>query len=172
MCPPGKTRREVRDWSLAFLFLAFFDWASNPFPFLVLAEKNKGLGVELEEAKAKFAQKAEEHDRLRIAVDTLREYLGVPAPTSAVELVQGVEGMPQRVHAMGVASLHYGVLQTLAIARSHYENINLDALSRGFPAEYTDEELDGFEREAAPFAAALSEGMKGDDDFPCKPPKP
>ena len=105
-------------------------------------------------------------------MDTLREYLGVPAPTSAVELVQGVEGMPQRVHAMGVASLRYGVLQTLAIARSHYENINLDALSQGFPAEYTDEELDGLEREAAPFATALSDGMKDDDDFPCKPPKP
>ena len=128
--------------------------------------------MELEETKGKFAQKAEEHDRLRLAVGTLREYFGVSAPTSAVELVQGVEGMPQRVHAMGVASLHYGVRQTLAIARSHYENINLNALSQGFPADYTDEELDGFEREVAPFAAALSEGMRGDDDFPCKPPKP
>ena len=153
------------------MFSVLFGWVSNPFPFLVLAEKNKGLGVELEEAKAKFAQKAEEHDRLRIAMDTLHEYLGVSAPASAVELVQGVEGMPQRMHAMGAASLHYGVLQTLAIARSHYENIKFDVLSRGFPAEYTDEELDGFEREAAPFATALSEGMKGDDDFPCKPPK-
>ena len=89
-----------------------------------------------------------------------------------MELVQGVDGMPQRVHAMGVASLHYGVRQTLAIARSHYENINLDALSQGFPAEYTDEELDGFEREAAPFATALSDGMKDDDDCPCKSSKP
>ena len=128
--------------------------------------------MELEEAKTRFAQTAEEHDRLRITVDSLREYLGVPAPTFAVELVQGVEGMPQRVHAMGVASLRYGVLQTLAIARSHYENINLDALSQGFPAEYTDEELDDFEREVASFMAALSDGMKDDDDFPCKPPQP
>ena len=73
---------------------------------------------------------------------------------------------------MGVASLQYGVRQTLAIARSHYEDINLDALSHGFPADYTDEVLDGFEREAAPFTATLAEGMKGDDEFPCKPPKP
>ena len=107
------------------------------------------MAKELEEEKARFTQEAEEHDRLRIAVDTLREHLDVPLPTSTAELVQGVENMPQRVHAMGVASLHYGVRQTLAIARSHYENINLDALSQGFPADYTDEELDGFEREAA-----------------------
>ena len=72
---------------------------------------------------------------------------------------------------MGVASLHYGVRQTLTIARSHYEDINLDALSHGFPADYTDKALDGFEQEAAPFAATLAESMKGDDEFPCKPPK-
>ena len=79
--------------------------------------------------------------------------------------------MPQRVHALSVASLRYGIRQTLAIARSHYEDINLDALSHGFPADYTDEALDGFEQEAAPFAAALVEGIKGDDEFPCKPPQ-
>ena len=135
-------------------------------------ERSEGLAKELEEERARLSQEAEEHGRLLVAVDALREYLEVPEPASAAELVQGVEGMPQRVHTMGVASLRYGARQTLAIARSHYENINLDALSHGFPADYTDEELDWFEQEAAPFAAALAEGMKGDDEFPCKPPKP
>ena len=125
----------------------------------------------MEEAKANFNKEAEDHDRLRIAVDHLREQLDVPPPTSAAELVQGVESMPQRIHALGVASLRYGIWQTLAIARSHYEDINLDALSHGFPADYTDEALDGFEQEAAPFVAALAEGIKGDDEFPCKPPQ-
>ena len=45
----------------------------------------------------------------------------------------------------------------------------LKAISRGFPTGYSDEALDAFEQEAAPFAATLAEGIKDDDEFPCKP---
>ena len=45
-------------------------------------------------------------------------------------------------------------------------------LSEPFGRSGTLVHINVFEREAAPFAAALAEGMKGDDDFPCKPPKP
>lgn len=89
-------------------------------------------------------------------------------PRSAAERVEGVEAMPRRVHDMAVASLRYGSRQTLAIARSHYEDINLDAISRGFPKDYSDDALDAFEQEAAPFAETLAQGMKDDDEFPCK----
>ena len=112
-----------------------------------------------------------DHDRLCVTVDLLWESLGVPPPGSITERVQGVEGMPQRIRALGVASLRYGIRQKLAITRSHYEDVDLEAISRGFPTGYSDEALDAFEQEAAPFAATLAGGMKDDDEFFCKPPQ-
>ena len=47
-------------------------------------------------------------------------------------------------------------------------DINLDAISRGFPKDYSDDALDALEQEAAPFAETLAQGMKDDDEFPCK----
>ena len=172
MSPPARARREVRAIGPSPFFLSVPSRLVPNLFFSALVEKNEGLAKELEEERGRLSQETEEHGRLLVAVDILREYLEVPEPASSAELVQGVEDMPRRVHALGVASLRYGARQTLAIARAHYENINLDALSLGFPADYTDEELDGFEEVAAPFAAALAEGMKGDDEFPCKPLKP
>ena len=52
-------------------------------------ERNEGLAKELEEEKARLSQEAGEHGRLLVAVDTLHEYLDVPEPGSAAELVQG-----------------------------------------------------------------------------------
>ena len=125
--------------------------------------------MDLAELKAGFAQESDAHDRLRVAVDLLRERLGIGSPNSADELIGTVESMPQRVHEVAVASLQYGIRQTLAIARSHYEDIDLAAISRGFPLGYTDEALDEMEREAAPLAEALASAVKSDDEFPFKP---
>ena len=127
------------------------------------------MAKELEEAKANFTREAEDHDRLCLAVELLREPLEVLPPRSVDERVQAVQGMPRRIHALGVASLRYGIRQTLAIARPHYEDINLEAVSHGFPTVYSDEALDAFEQEAAPFAATQAECIKDDDEFPCKP---
>lgn len=134
-----------------------------------LKEGNAKLAKELEELKSKYSQEIEEYDNLCVAVDPLRDMLGIAPPGSAPERIGGVEAMPQRVHDLAVASLRYGIRQTLAIARSHYDDINLEAISRGFPRDYSDEALDAFEQEASPFAESLAKGMKDDDDFPCKP---
>ena len=129
------------------------------------------MAKELEEVKANFTREAEDHDRLYLAVELLREPLEVLPPRSVDERVQAGEGMPRRIHALGVASLRYGIRQMLAITRSHYEDIDLEAISCGFPTGYSDKALDAFEQEAAPFAATLAEGIKDDDEFPCKPPQ-
>ena len=46
--------------------------------------------------------------------------------------------------------LHFGIHRSFAIARSHYENINLATMSQGFAPVYTDAELDDIEKEVAP----------------------
>ena len=52
--------------------------------------------------------------------------------------------------------LRFGVHRSLAIARSHYENIDLAMMSQGFAPVYTDAELDDIEKEVAPLAHDLS----------------
>ena len=92
-------------------------------------------------------------------------------PRSADELVAVVGSMPRLVHELAVRCLRYGVRETMAITRSHYENADLGAISRGFPQIYGDEQLEDFEREASPPppAETLAQSLKDDDDFPCKP---
>ena len=46
--------------------------------------------------------------------------------------------------------LRFGVHRLFAIARSHYENINLVMMSQGFAPVYIDAELDDIEKEMAP----------------------
>ena len=48
--------------------------------------------------------------------------------------------------------LRYGVNRSFAIARSHYENINLAMMSQGFVPIYSDAELEDIEKEVAPLA--------------------
>ena len=47
--------------------------------------------------------------------------------------------------------LRFGVHRSFAIARSHYENIDLATMSQGFAPIYTDTELDVIEEEVAPW---------------------
>ena len=51
---------------------------------------------------------------------------------------------------MARGALCFGVHQSFAIARSHYENIDLATMSQGFTLVYTDVELDDIEKEVVP----------------------
>ena len=42
--------------------------------------------------------------------------------------------------------LHFGILRSFTIARSHYENIDLATMSLGFVPVYTDAELDDIKK--------------------------
>ena len=49
-------------------------------------------------------------------------------------------------------ALRFGVHRSFAIARSHYENIDLAMMSQGFMPGYFDAELEDIEKEVAPLA--------------------
>ena len=52
--------------------------------------------------------------------------------------------------------LRFGVHRSFAIARSHYENIDLATMSLGFALGYSEAELDDIEEAVAPLAHDLS----------------
>ena len=49
-------------------------------------------------------------------------------------------------------ALCFGIHRSFAIARSHYENIDLATMSQGFTPVYSDAELEDIEKEVAPLA--------------------
>lgn len=134
-----------------------------------LADEKVELTQQLEDMKGSFNQKVEDHSRLCDAIVPLREMLGIEGPVSVDERVTAVESMPRLVHDLAVKSLRFGIKETLAITRSHYDDADLGAISRGFPQEYDDDQLDAFEREASPLAEELAQRMKEDSAFPCPP---
>ena len=73
---------------------------------------------------------------------------------------------------MATEALQFGVREAFAIGRAHYSNIDLEAMSQGFLAAYTEEELDAIEAEVSPLASVLANGLKDDAAFPFPfPPK-
>ena len=53
-------------------------------------------------------------------------------------------------------ALCFGVNRSFAIARSHYENIDLATMSQGFTPGYSNTELEDIKKEVAPLAQDLS----------------
>ena len=53
-------------------------------------------------------------------------------------------------------ALCFGIHRSFAIARSHYENIDLVMMSQGFTPIYSDIEMEDIEKEVAPLAQDLS----------------
>ena len=49
-------------------------------------------------------------------------------------------------------ALRFSVHRSFAIARSHYENIDLETMSQGFALGYSNAELEDIEKEVAPLA--------------------
>jgi hypothetical protein len=54
-----------------------------------------------------------------------------------------------RAHEITRLVLHFGIHQSFAIARSHYENIDLAAMGQGYVLGYTDTQLDEIKKTAA-----------------------
>ena len=57
-----------------------------------------------------------------------------------------------RARDMARGALCFGVHRSFAIARSHYDNIDLTTMSQGFMPVYSDAEQDDIKKEAAPSA--------------------
>jgi hypothetical protein len=65
-------------------------------------------------------------------------------------------------HEMTQNVLHFGIQQSFAIARSHYENIDLEVMGQGFGPGYEDDELDEIEKTAAAPARSLADQIEGE----------
>jgi len=72
-----------------------------------------------------------------------------------------------RARDMARVALRFGVHRSLAIAHSHYENIDLAMMSQGISPVYTNAELDNIEKEVAPLAHDLSAKIE-DEIIPMK----
>jgi hypothetical protein len=59
-------------------------------------------------------------------------------------------------------ALRFGTQQSFAIARSHYENIDLEAMGQGFAPGYEDAELDEIEKTAAAPTRSLADQIEGE----------
>ena len=60
------------------------------------------------------------------------------------------------MHDIARGALRFGVNRSFAIARSHYENIDLATMSQGFTPGYSNTELEDIKKEVAPLAQDLS----------------
>ena len=61
-----------------------------------------------------------------------------------------------RVCEMARDALRFSVHRSFVIARSHYENIDLEMMRQGFVPSYSDAELEYIEKEVIPLAQELS----------------
>ena len=101
---------------------------------------------------------------LRLAAELLLDGFGIEAAAEpgqvAWQLIEGVERVQQEAqtarqevettHQAARDAVYTGVHHAFAVARSHYINIDLEELSKGYPGDYADAELDAFEEEIAP----------------------
>jgi hypothetical protein len=118
------------------------------------------LERELGEANAMLRKESGKHDTLRTAVGlVLNDFEMTSEPGMSSPVVQVVNVMDW-VHGMAKRALHLGVQWSFAITRSHYENIDLQAMSQGFMPGYDDAELDQIEEEVAPLTPVLATNME------------
>jgi len=116
---------------------------------------------------------------LRLAAELLLDGFGIEAAAEpgqvAWQLIEGVERVQQEAQTarqevettrQAARDIVYtGVHHAFTVARSHYVNIDLEELSKGYSGDYADAELDAFEEETAPFARNLTYKMlEGNED--------
>ena len=88
--------------------------------------KSHSLEKELSEVKATLLKESDEHDALRVAIQLVCDDLEAQEMSSLV--VRAVRIM-DRARKMARDALLFGVHWSFAIARSHYENIDLETMS-------------------------------------------
>jgi len=101
-------------------------------------------------------KESDEHDNLCVAVQLVYDELELAPEQETSSLVVRATRITDQGRDMARGALRFGVHQSFAITRSHYENIDLATMSQGFTPIYTDPELDDIEKEVAPLAHDLS----------------
>ena len=100
----------------------------------------------LAKSEENFTAECERHNALWISVSPLVERLRLTDLIDGQQsYVPAVDCMGEQVHQVAVEAMRFGVHQAFAIGLAHYTNINLEAMSLGFPVTYTKEEVDTME---------------------------
>ena len=117
-------------------------------------------------------------NNLRLVVGLVLDDLSIEAAAAPGQLVsqllKGVDGLKQEAqatrqedevtHQAARDVVYTRVHHTFAVVHSHYVNIDLEELSKGYPGDYANAELDAFEEETAPFARSLTDKMLEDNE--------
>jgi hypothetical protein len=77
-------------------------------------------------------------------------------------LVVRVTRIIDRAHEMTQNVIHFGIQQSFTVARSHYENIDLEAMGQVFTLGYKDAELDEIKKKAVAPVQILADQIEGE----------
>jgi hypothetical protein len=103
---------------------------------------DRRLEKELGEMKTTLLKESDEHDTLWISVKLVLNDFEMTPKAGMRSLAVQVVNVTDRACGMAKRALHLSVQWSFAIAQSHYENIDLQAMSQGFAPSYDNVELD------------------------------
>ena len=123
--------------------------------------EREGVAKEREEAQSSLAEarhslsvKEASERELSSACESLLTDFGIsPGPA----LVDRLARVRERARELGEAETLRVVQRAFAILVSHYPSVDRDVVPRGWPAVYTDEELDAFVADTADFGKRMME---------------
>ena len=78
--------------------------------------------------------------------------LRMTSPQGSSSLAVRAIGITDWARELARDALHLVVQRAFAVARTHYESIDLEAMSEGFAPGYTDAQMDEIEERVAPLA--------------------
>ena len=100
--------------------------------------------------KASLLKESDKYDSLRVAVQLVFNDLKLaPEQETSSYAVCTIQIM-DRAHEIAREVLGFIIHRSFAIARSHYENIDLPTMSQGFAPGYSEAELEDIEELVAP----------------------
>lgn len=114
---------------------------------------------ELEVLKAQLQAESDKHDRLCLAAAIALQDLQMPVLQDPSGYVTSVAQIGDRARQMRREWMDIGVHQTFIVSCMHYETIDLEALSEGFVAGFTEAQLQEFEDQAWGPALTLAEKL-------------
>jgi hypothetical protein len=101
--------------------------------------------------KDSLLKESDEHDALRVAIQLVYDDLELALEQEMSSLAVHAIHITDRMCEITRHALHFCVHRSFAIARSHYENIDLATMSQGFTLGFTQARLEEIEERVAPW---------------------
>ena len=123
----------------------------------------RALSVRVTEKEQELASERADHDALRVAVGLAMADLGMEGDQGVSSMAVRASGIPDHVRGQIQETRRSSIQRCFSIARSHYSNIDLEALSEGYAPGTTDEEVEELDAEVLELALALSLRIEDED---------